>query len=80
LAKRRGKPYKVNHLTFRDFVDFKMLKDKLVPNVRIAADGTTRNWKQLKCLMFKKETPNVMFFRNEYWEDYKAIDTAMQRS
>jgi hypothetical protein len=21
-----------------------------------------------------------MFFKNEYWEDYKAIDTAMQRA
>jgi hypothetical protein len=39
-AKRHGKPYKVNYLTFRDF---KMLKDKLMPNVCIAADETVLN-------------------------------------
>jgi hypothetical protein len=28
LAKRHGEPYKVNHLTLRDSVDFKMLRNK----------------------------------------------------
>jgi hypothetical protein len=33
-----------------------------------------------KGLMLKKETPTAMFFKNEYWEDYKAVDIAMQRN
>jgi hypothetical protein len=53
-----------------------------MPNVRIAADGTTLNWKQLKCLMFKKETTTVMLFKKELWDDYRpiAINIDLQRS
>lgn len=73
LSKRKGTPYLVHQLAYTDILDFRGLKDKTMVNLHVAEDGSSLSWKSVTCLMFKKVDPRL-FFKNEYWEDYRALD------
>ncbi|KAK5642408.1 hypothetical protein RI129_008575 [Pyrocoelia pectoralis] len=79
LAKKKGSPYKVNRITYKEFLNFKSYKELKMPNVHKATDLTNLNWKNVKCLLFKKETPNLMFVKCEYWDEFKEIQTNLRR-
>ncbi len=79
MAKKRGLPYKVNRLTFNDFLDFKSFKTSQMPNVHKATDSTILNWKDVRCLLFEKDLQNSMFAKCEYWDEYKEIHTNLRR-
>lgn len=68
LAKK-GEKYEVNKLETSDFLDFKKMKEEMVMNWSKAEDGTLLNWRQIKCIYFKKSVKDGFFFKNEFFEE-----------
>lgn len=75
LAKKRGEPYKIHELEYTDFKNFKRYKDTTMPNCHIDKDKNNLNWKHVRCIKFLKDTPNIRYYKNEYWDaTYKELD------
>lgn len=79
MSKKRGLSNKVTLLTLSEFLDFKSFRNSKMPNVHKATDSTNLNWKEVKCLLFKKDSPNSLFFKCEYWDEFKELYTDLRR-
>lgn len=56
---RRHNQYEVVPMTHTDFIDLKKLSNTVLKNMRVASI----QWMRVKCLMFSKNTPDVIYFR-----------------
>lgn len=76
-AKKRGNPFSVNEMTYRDFVDIKNLASAgLKKNV----DGDSVKLSDIKVIRIEKSDSNEIkiFYKTSYFHDYKEM--ALQRN
>lgn len=66
---RKDKPYMVEVLDHSKFKDFKAMRGNTIK----ATDGTVLKWANVRWLQVKKDVPNSLFFKFDYWEEFKEV-------
>ncbi|CAF4948439.1 unnamed protein product [Pieris macdunnoughi] len=70
---RKDNPYNVQVMEHTDFLDFKSLRSTIIPNTMKATDGTVLQWANVRWLRFNKNIPHSLFFKYDYWEEFKEV-------
>lgn len=65
-AKKTGKPFKINELTHKDFINFKQLSKDIGNNFNKNTMGQTVLWKDIKFIKVTKEFPDRLFYKTTY--------------
>lgn len=66
---RKDNPYMVEVLDHSKFKDFKAMRGYTIK----ATDGTVLKWANVRWLQVKKDVPNSLFFKFDYWEEFKEV-------
>lgn len=78
LAKKGGNPYIVNRLSYEEILDFKSYTIDVFKNKSIAEDSTRLKWTDVKCLKFIKSEKDSLFFKTEFWEEYRELNVTRE--
>jgi hypothetical protein len=70
---RRKKPYKVNELTYRNFIDFKNIAEELQMSLKIDEMGQQVKWNEICHLRIAKEEPQKVYYKYDFEEDFRSI-------
>lgn len=70
---RKDHPYFVQEMNHNDFLDFKEMRATMLPIKMKATDGTILQWNNVRWLQFKEDAPDVLYFKSDYWEDFKEV-------
>lgn len=70
---RRKNPYTVVPLKHEDIIDFKQLKTQKVKNVKTSVDGKKVNWTKLRWMRFRKDNPDMCFFKYDFDEEFQCL-------
>ncbi|XP_050500075.1 uncharacterized protein LOC126880315 [Diabrotica virgifera virgifera] len=72
-AKKKGNPYTVNELCYKDFYDIKQLANLV--NLQRNKKGETVKLTDIKIIRIERDEDNIkVTYKNSYLEDYKEID------
>ena len=72
-AKKTGKSYEVKEMETDDFVDWHQLASVHFKTINMDDAGNRVSWKSIRAMEFRKESPNKMFFKYHYDQDYSVI-------
>ncbi|CAK1579940.1 unnamed protein product [Parnassius mnemosyne] len=73
-AKTTKPYYKIKELTYSDFIDFKSYSNKVITNKNKTDTGDNMNWLLLKWIQYRKESPKIIFFKNQLSEEnFKSL-------
>ena len=70
---RRNNPYIVIPLKYWDILDFKTLQKDHFKNMDKNTKGQKVRWREIKQLQFRKETPNVLYYKYKFDEEFEEI-------
>lgn len=72
-SKKKGNPYTVNEICFKDILDIKKLSNELYVNLR------NIRFIELKVIRVEKDKPNNLFYKYSYDESYMKTDIISER-
>ncbi|CAG9766085.1 unnamed protein product [Ceutorhynchus assimilis] len=77
---RRNKPYKVYHLNYNDFLDYKTLSEDLrIKSIKTDDTGTEFKWSDVFEFLVKKKNPNKIFFKTSHVDkQYRSMSLKRQ--
>lgn len=77
---RHTKPYKVYHLNFDDFLDYKKLSEDLrIKSIKTDYTGNEFKWSDIFEIFVKKENPNKIFFKTSHVDkQYRSMSLKRQ--
>ncbi|CAG2207374.1 unnamed protein product [Mytilus edulis] len=70
---RRNNPYVVIPLKYWDILDFKSLQKENYKNMEQNKKGEKVRWREIKQLQFRKETPNIIYYKYSFREEFNEI-------
>lgn len=75
LSKKNSKPYEVKVMRLEDMLDFKAWTKHVFVNKKEANDSTKLNWGSVKWFRLVKDNPNMLYFKNEFWDaEFKELN------
>ena len=80
LARRNPGPYMTNAMHHNNFYNVKELYKNNIFNVNIDITWEPVQWLKIKWLQFQKSDPNLIFYKNDLWdEDFKINNVLSNR-
>jgi len=71
---KNKKPYIVEELSYKDFVDLQKLSALLIKNKTLDTDDKKINWLKVKGFEYTKSNPYLVGYKYDYFGEYKQID------
>lgn len=79
-ARTKPEPFKVNMMSHEDFLDWKDVCAQMGFNVVRDENGDSIKFTDLKVVKFKKDHPNIMFFKTSYRDvDFKRVEVIKKK-
>lgn len=79
-ARTKPEPFKVNMMSHEDFLDWKDVCAQMGFNVVRDENGDSIKFTDLKVVKFKKDHPNIMFFKTSYRDvDFKRAEVIKKK-
>ncbi|CAI6355322.1 unnamed protein product [Macrosiphum euphorbiae] len=67
-------PNDATELGFQDFVNLQLLATTLVKNKNYYLSNEKLNWLKVKSFEFRKDSPFIVGYKYDYFDEYKYID------
>jgi len=68
-AKKTGKPFKVNELIYKDFLDFKKMSKSIGNNFNKNTNGQKITWNDIKIIKVSKDLPDRIQYKTSYGQN-----------
>lgn len=76
---KNKKPYIVEELSYKDFVDLQKLSALLIKNKTLDTDDKKINWLKVKGFEYTKSNPYLVGYKYDYFGEYKQIDVRSKK-
>lgn len=73
-AKQTSPKYAVHEIKHSMILDFKECVSSVVSNRKKDTNGDLVYWKRIHSFQYKKECPNIIFFKYDFKDDYRSLN------
>lgn len=78
-SKQNPPKYNVTEIRHDMIIDFKECASSVISNNRKDINGQCKRWNKIHSFQYRKESPNIIFFKYDYSDAYQMLDVNQDR-